>query len=172
MSTLEADNTNIINWYADAAFAVHPDLKSHTGGVMTMGKGAIQTMSMKQKLNTKSSTEAELVGADDVVNQILWTKYFLEEQGYDVKETILYQDNMSSILLEKNGKESSGKRTHHINIRYFFIKDKIDNKELKIKYCPTDDMVADYMSKPLQGHKFYKFRKMIMNLDDESEKKN
>ena len=80
-TTLEADNTNIAKWYADAAFAVHPDMRSHTGGVMTLGKGAVQTISTKQKINTKSSTKAELVGADDVLSYILWTKWFLEEQG-------------------------------------------------------------------------------------------
>ena len=62
---LSADNLRVIKWYIDAAFAVHPDFRSHTGGVMTLGRGAIQSISTKQKLNTRSSTEAELVGTDD-----------------------------------------------------------------------------------------------------------
>ena len=73
----------------DVAFAVHPDYKSHTGMTMTMGKGALQTMSRKQKLNTCSSTEGELVGVDDTATMILWTKLFLEAQGYQVKKNIL-----------------------------------------------------------------------------------
>ena len=80
----------------------------------------------KQKLVSKSSTEAELVATNDVMPQLLWTKYFLEAQDYVTKANKLYQDNMSTILLEKNGKWSSSKRTKHINIRYFFIKDRID----------------------------------------------
>ena len=154
----------MVSWWADAAFAVHPDMKSHTGGIMSLGKGAVQSISTKQKLNTKSSTEAELVGADDVLSHILWTKHFMEAQGYKAKQTILYQDNTSAILLEKNGRNSAGKRSRHINIRYFYIKDKVESKELEIKYCPTDEMVADYMTKPLQGKKFHAFRKMILNL--------
>ena len=76
------------------------------------GKGAVQSISRKQKLNTKSSTEAELVGVDDMSIMILWTKLlFLEEQGYNIERNILYQDNKSAILLEENGKKSSGKRT-------------------------------------------------------------
>ena len=59
--TLEIDNTGLVRWWADAAFAVHKDMKSHTGGIMTLGKGASESICMKQKLNTKSSTEAELV---------------------------------------------------------------------------------------------------------------
>ena len=121
------------------------------------------TMSSKQKLNTKSSTEAELVGADDMMGPLLWTKNFLEAQGYKSQRIVLYQNNTSAMLLEKYDRESSSKRTHHINIRYFFIKDCIQIKDFKVKYCPTDDIVADYLTKLLQGAKFNKFRKAIMN---------
>ena len=73
-----ADNLNVIKWYIDASFAVHPDFKSHTGAVMTMGTGAIQSMSRKQKLNTRSSTEAELIGVNDAITMVLWTKLFMD----------------------------------------------------------------------------------------------
>jgi hypothetical protein len=63
------------------------------------------------------------VGADDFMPAICWTRYFMKAQGYDIKDTVLFQDNKSSILLEKNGKASSSKRTNHINIQYFFITD-------------------------------------------------
>jgi hypothetical protein len=116
---LEADECNIVKWWVDASFAVHPDMRSHTGGVMMLGKGAIYGTSTRQKLNTKSSTEAELVGVNDIIPQALWTRYFLEAQGYGVNESIIYQDNKSTILLAENGKASSGKQTRHINIRYF-----------------------------------------------------
>ena len=160
--TLSADGTWVIKWYVDAAYAVHKDMKGHTGGMMTLGEGATNASSLKQKINTKSSTESELVGADDMMGSILWTNYFLEAQGYKSKDTIVYQDNKSAILLEKHGKASSSKRTKHINIRYFFIKDRIDNKELRIEYCPTDEMVADFFTKPLQGQKFIDFRNRIL----------
>ena len=149
-------------WYPDAAFAVHPDMKSHTGICMTMGKGAVNTISAKQKLNTRSSTEAELVAADDCVPQAIWTREFVKAQGYESK-TVIYQDNQSAILLEKNGMESAGKRSRHINVRYFFIKDCIERGLFTVEYCPTDDMVGDYPSKPLQGKKFRKHRAGMMN---------
>ena len=69
--TLEWENTNIMKWSADAAFAVHPDCKSHSGYAMTAGKGYLQAASKKQKLNTRSSTEAELIAADDAMTQVL-----------------------------------------------------------------------------------------------------
>ena len=92
---------------------------------MMMGNGAIQTISCKQKLNTKSSMIAELVALDDVSTLILWTKLFMEAKGYEIKKNILLQDNKSTILLENNNKMSSGKRTRAVDIRYFFLTDQI-----------------------------------------------
>ena len=159
---LSADNLRILKWYADAAFAVHPDFKSHTGGCITLGHGMPITMSHKQKLNTTSSTTTELVGADDIVGPLLWTKLFMEAQGHEIKKNILYQDNKSAILLELNGKSSSSKRTRALNIRYFFITDQASQGNLSIEYCPTGDMIADFFMKPLQGQLFEHFRKQIM----------
>ena len=130
-----------------------------------MGGGAVYGTSTRQKINTTSSTEAETVGIHEVLPQILWTRYFLEAQGFGVEDSIIYQDNQSSILLAKNGRGSSSKRTRHINIRYFFVADRIASKEVKVEYCPTGDMVADYFTKPLQGTLFKKFRDFIMNFD-------
>ena len=114
--TLSADKSNLIKWYIDAAYAVHKDMKSHTGGVFTLGKGTAIASSLKQKLNTKSSTEAELVGVDDLAGNILWTNYFLKAQDYTFDKTIVYQDNKSTMLLEKNDMASSSKWTKNINI--------------------------------------------------------
>ena len=163
--TLEADSLRVVKWWADALYAVHPDMKSHTGGAMSLGKGAVYGTSKKLKLNTKSSTEADLVGVDDIMPQVLWTKYFMEAQGYKIEDNVVYQDNMSAMQMEKNGRGSSSKRTRHIAIRYFFIADRISNGELRVEYCPTGHMVADIFTKPLQGCLFRKMRDAVMNLD-------
>jgi hypothetical protein len=162
--TLEADDSNTLTWYVDVAFAVHADMKSHTGAVFTMGKGAIISSSTKQKVMTRSSTELELVGVDDKISKILWMKRFLEWQNFKVKTNIVYQDNTSTMRLEEKGKESSGKRTRHFEIKYFYVTDLVGRNQVKIIYCSTDDMVADYHTKPLTGWKFKLFRDLIMNL--------
>ena len=162
--TLEGDSMSVIKWWVDGSFAVHPDMRSHTGAVMSLGKGALYSTSKKHKLNTTSSTEAELVSVNDVMPQVLWTRYFLQAQGYDVSDNVVFQDNQSTILLEKNGKASSGKRTRHINIRYFFITDRINANEVRVSYCPTADMMADFFTKPLQGSLFQRLRAFILNL--------
>lgn len=143
--TLEADNTHVVKWWVDAAFAIHADMRSQTGGAMSMGKGMAYSTSIRQKLNTRSSTEAELVGVNDFMPQVLWTRYFLEQQGYVVKDNIMYQDNKSAMLLETNGKASSSKRTRHINIRFFFITDRVNSGEMSLQYCPTEHMVGDFL---------------------------
>ena len=87
---------------------------------------------------------------------------FLESQGYEVKENVIYQDNESAIKMEKNGRNSCTGNSRHVSIRYFFIKDRVDKGEVTILYCPTEKMVADYMTKSLHGGQFRKFRDIIM----------
>ena len=159
---LNADNQITINAFVDASFACHPDGKSHTGEMITLGGGSVISKSSKQKLVTKSSTEAELVGLSDATPTVLWVKNFIESQGHKTDSAIIHQDNKSTIVLAEKGRSTTN-RTRHINIRYFFIKDRIESKDVKVIYTGTDDMVADFFSKPLQGQLFEKFRDIIMN---------
>ena len=86
----------------------------------------------------------------------------MSAQGYEIKPSILNQDNESAIKLERNGRASSGQRTRHIDIRHFFLADRIKNNEFAVKYCPTEMMVADFFTKPLQGNLFRKLSAVIM----------
>ena len=164
---LGKDSMDSVRWWIDASYAVHPDMRGHTGATMSMGNGLVFSGSWKQKLFTRSSTESEVVGVYDILPQILWTKKFLEDQGVSIEETVLYQDNMSSMLLERNGRQSSTKRTKHMDIRYFYVGDHIQNKTLSLHHCPTDEMLADYFTKPLQGSVFVRLRNYIMGAEFE-----
>ena len=93
---------------------------------------------------------------------ILWVRLFVKAQGFKVKDNIVYQDNQSAILLERNGRASSSKRTRHIEIRYYFATDRIAKKDLSVEWCSTTKMLADFMTKPLQGKGFTKLRDIIM----------
>ncbi len=93
---------------------------------------------------------------------MLWTRDFLKEQGYDIPQAILYQGNHNYIMLSEKGKTVS-QRTRHINIRYFFIQDRVATSEVKLVYKRTEDMLADFLTKPLQGSLFLKHRNDIMN---------
>lgn len=97
------DISNGVKWYIDASFGVHHDLKSHTGGCGSIGGDIFYATSTRQKLNTRSSTEAELVAVDDLIGKVVWTQRFLKGQSVSVQPARIMQDNTSAILLEKNG---------------------------------------------------------------------
>ena len=87
---------------------------------------------------------------------------FLEHQGYKARSSVLYQDNISAIRLEKNGQRSSSRRTRHIDIKYFWVKDMLKKENIEVVYCPTDSMVAEFFTKPLQGAIFKKLCNIVM----------
>jgi hypothetical protein len=155
------DAVNVVA-YIDAAYGVHVDYRSHTGVVIGIGLGTVYASSARQKINTKSSTEAELVGLSHKSNQVIWTINFLEAQGFDVKPAKIYQDNQSILALIKSGKSNS-ERTRHIAIRFFFVADRVACNEIKLEYLPTEHMLADILTKPLQGSKFLRARKLLLN---------
>lgn len=118
------DNISKMKTWADAAYAVYRDIsKSHTVRVVSFGMGAALSKSTKQKLNTKSSTEAELIGASQYLPLAIWAKKFLEGQGYIFTKNKFYQDNQSAIKFELNGRKSCRPTSRHIDIRYFLIID-------------------------------------------------
>ena len=98
------------------------------------------------------------------MGQILWTRHFLADQGIPVPITTIYQDNKSTILLSENGKTSSSKCTKHLDVRYYFITDCIRQGQVKVAYCPTENMLADFFTKPLQGAAFRRMRSQILNM--------
>jgi hypothetical protein len=90
-------------------------------------------------------------------------RYFVECQGYNVNKYVVFQDNMSALSLEKNGRMSLSQRTKHIKAKYFLIKDYYDAGVIDIKFCPTNQMWADVLTKPLQGQKFRDMRAFLQN---------
>ena len=162
---ISAENLVDLFTWIDASYAVHNDMRSHTGGTMSFGRGVIHSKSSKQRINTKSSTESEVVGVSDYLPYNIWVEYFLEAQGYTLRSNIIYQDNQSAIRMEKNGRDSCGQKSRHIHIRYFFIKDRIRAGNVSVEFCPTELMLADFFTKPLQGSLFKKFRRVVMGYD-------
>jgi hypothetical protein len=162
---LGADSLEAFFSWIDAAFAVHEDMRGHTGGATSMGTGAFMVKSSKQKQNTLSSTECEHVGVAQYLPSPIWLSQFLKYQGYDVTDKTLYQDNESTIRFLKNGKKSAGKNSRHVDIRMFFSKDRIEAENIKVKHCRTNHMLSDFWSKPLQGALFRKFRDVSMGLE-------
>jgi len=160
---LEAGDPISILAYVDTAYGVHHDGKGHTGTFISLLKGGVYVKSSKQKLNTKSSTETELVGLSDSLSMIIWIRNFLIAQGYHLSAAVVYQDNKSTIAMATKG-ASTSERTRHVALRYFFVKDRIESGEVSIQYLPTGAMIADLLTKPLQGSLFRRLRGELLNL--------
>jgi hypothetical protein len=95
-----------IHWYIDGSHQVHKDCWGQTGSLVTLGAGAVASSLNKQKCNTKSSTEMEITALHGKLSDVIWMRYFVECQGYDINKCIIFQDNMSALSLEKNGRIS------------------------------------------------------------------
>ena len=100
-----------------------------------------------------SSTESEVIGLSDGLSVVLWMSLWLQSQGHDVKPVIVYQDNQSTLSLMKTGKKPNQK-TKHLEIRYFFAKSRVENGDILLVYKPTEDMLADIMTRPVCDKQF------------------
>jgi hypothetical protein len=122
--------------------------------MISVSQGPVHVSSKRQKLNSKSSTEAELIGVSDALSQVIWTREFLLAQGHVVPAAVVKQDN--------KGRSTSSK-TRHIGVRYFWVADRIEQGEVVLEYLATEDMAADILTKPLQGALFRKMRALLLN---------
>ena len=148
--------------------ATHPDMKSHTGECLVAKDGVLHSRSTKQKLNSKSSTEAELIGVSEYLPYPLWILHFLKYQGYMITTVNLKQDNQSTIKMLKSGIRSAGAKSRHINFTFFWISDRLKIEKIKLQYIPTELMLEDFFTKALQGKLFENMRDVIHGLKDKS----
>jgi hypothetical protein len=153
-----------VSAYIDAAYGVHSASgKSHTGCALVVGDaGPISCRSTKQKIVTKSSTEAELVALSDCASQALHLRSFLSAQGYKMEPAVLYQDNMSCMALVRRGGPGS-ERSRHINIRYFWVQERVNSGEAEVVHLGTAKMFANALTKSTQGAQFVRERAELTN---------
>ena len=160
MSSRSTKPLNLV-CYIDAAHAVHPNKKSQSGSCIGLGGGHVHWSTSSIKMNTRSTAETEYYATGENVTDAIFLRNYLIEQGYDLPPVTVYQDNQAAIRLCENGSASSS-RTRHIDIRYFFIKDRIENGDIKIAYLNTKQMIAEYLTKPLIGELFYRLRDLLL----------
>ena len=157
-----------MKWHVNGSHLAHPDVKGHTGASLTFGTGMVHSKSTKQKMNTRSSAETELVSVDDCMPQTLWTNLFVKEQGCSVGGTVTHQDNKSMTPLENNGNFCSDKQTKHIQARFHFVTDQIEKGNMSVKCCSTKEMIADFFTKP-QGKLFIALRNEIVGIQEQED---
>ena len=105
--------------WIDSYYAIHQDMNSHTGGMISMLRGAVMRESSKHKINTKISTEAKVVGTSNYIPNKVWAKRFLEHQGCIIQKSLVNQHNQTVMNIENNLQSSCGQKSGHFRIGYF-----------------------------------------------------
>jgi hypothetical protein len=138
--------------YADADGSMSEDRYAISGYAFILNGGAVSWSSKRQPIIALSTTEAEYVAAAHAGKEALWLRTFISEIfGPLASPTVLLNDNQSAIALAKDQQYHA--RTKHIDIRFHFIRWIVKNGSIKLVYCPTEDMVADALTKALPSPK-------------------
>ena len=155
-------NLNVsITGFSDSDWGSDPESRQSTSGyIFNLGLGPIAWKSSRQPIVACSSTEAEYIALADASREGSWIKTMITELGFQQSEQIIiYEDNQGCIAISKHRR--ADKRTKHIDIKYHYVRDQIERGEIKIEYCPTEKMVADAMTKPLNVVKFKTCRDLM-----------
>lgn len=128
--------------------------KLHKGCTIVLGEeGPLFAKSCKQKIVTKSSTEAEVVRLSDTASQAIHTRQFLIAQGYKLGSPTISQDNKSCMAMMKTDGPGS-ERSRHIDIKFFWLTERVKNGEVVIEHLGTEEMFANILKKPVHGAQF------------------
>jgi hypothetical protein len=152
--------------FIDASFAGHEDGKGQSGCMVFLGNTLVHEACRKQKLITKSSTEAELAALSDYIDEGLLIEEFLADIGLHLGNiltslpVITLQDNQPTMDLI--GKGAGKPRTKYMKVRMEYVRERVDSGETQLRYLHTTKMIADLLTKPLQGETFHRFAKLAL----------
>jgi len=160
-----SDSVSKLFAFVDASYAIHKDMKGHTGAWFTdMMNNPFFWSSSKQKVMGKSSTDTEIIGVHCHMNSMEQLKSLHDEITGGKDPIVLFQDNLSAKFLMEHG-DSSSDKSKHMKVRYFYIKEKVDEGIIEIQHKGTDEMWADLLTKPITNKKkFALMRSKILNL--------
>ena len=156
---LDASDMKVRQWI-DAAFGIHIDGRSHSASCLALGNAFVSCKSSKQKLTSANSTEAEIAATSDKHELCIVLVEFLMDMGYDVGKPTIFQDNTATISMITSGGGKS--RTKHYNVRKNILHEKYRSGSFDVVYVSTKDMIADVLTKPLQGELFKKFADRLL----------
>ena len=156
--------------WVDASYNVHCDSKGHSGISITLGRhnAPLYCRSSKQKLVTRSSTEAELVAMDSAMIPIMDLIQLLKFFGWQDLPTIIFQDNISSIWFAQHNVTRSGKMRHLLN-RFHYISEQVQLGNITLIHCETLHMIVDILTKPKSGRDYNRLRDLLLNISDNPE---
>ena len=153
----EQSDSRALIGFSDADWAGDQDDRhSTTGNVFLLSGGAVSWLSKKQATVALSTAVAEYIALSQAAQEGIWLKRLLSDLGVEAMSTVILEDNQGAIAIAKNPVNHS--RTKHIDIRYHYIRECVQNGQIELQYCPTNDMKADIFTKPLTRQKFEHLR--------------
>ena len=135
--------------YADAAYNITNDGRSHYGYVITLGHTCISTKGGRIKTVVRSSTEAEISAVNEIASDILWCRDVLTELGYPQDQIPIMEDNQSCITMLQTEPRNFHSKSRHVRVKWAFFRQEYEKRTIHLRYCPTASMVADLLTKPL-----------------------
>jgi hypothetical protein len=155
------DNQVTLYGYVDASYGSYDDGKGQSAYGFSFGHGMFLVKSKKQKTVGKSSTGSEIIAIDEAVCEAIHLMNLLNACGFVCDKCILYEDNQSAIQIINGGIETMQK-TKYMRVRIAHVKESIEDANVKIRYCPTDEMIVDILTKPISGRQFKKLRDKML----------
>jgi hypothetical protein len=152
----------LMEGYSDSDWAGDVDTRrSTTAYVFMIAGGAMSWSSRLQATVALSSTEAEYMSLCAAAQEAIYLRQLLADLGYEQREpTVIYDDNQGCVALAQS--DRINKRTKHIDVRYHFVRERVESRELKIKYVPTEHQLADMLTKALERVKMEKLRMKVL----------
>ena len=135
----------------DASFNITEDGRSYYGYIITLGNSLISAKGGRVKTVVRSSTEAEISAVNEIASEILWCRDVLEELGYDQQKIPILEDNLSCITMLQKEPRSFHSKSRHVRVEWAFFRQEFGKRTIFLRYCPTDKMVADLLTKPMGG---------------------
>lgn len=159
LSDITSNNPILVGW-ADANWAEdHVNRKSNSGYVFKVHGGVVSWSCRKQTCVALSTTEAEFISLSEACQEAVWMRRLLEDLNQEITGPVtIFEDNQSVLKLIEEEKLS--KRTKHIDTKVCFVKDHVEKGTVNCQYCPTDQMIADMLTKPLAKPKLEELRKL------------
>ena len=140
--------------YVDSSYNITADGASHYGYLLTVGHSLVGLKGGRIKTVVRSSTEAEIVGVNEVTSEILWARDVLIELGYPQQEIHIAEDNDSCITMLQTEPRNFQTNSRHVRVKWAFFRQEAEKQLIKLVYCPTEKMRADILTKPLRGNVF------------------
>ncbi|GBE80154.1 hypothetical protein SCP_0213570 [Sparassis crispa] len=161
IADVKPEDQSIFVGYSDTDYVNDiRDRKSISGYLFKLGNGTITWSSKKQTTVASSTTEAEYMASAEAAKEVVWLRTLFKEIGFEQQDpTILFEDNTAAISIARDPQFHA--KSKHFDVKHHYVREKLRDKYIDIHYCPTEDMIADILTKSLPKPRHEKLTKKL-----------